>query len=74
MMLTRDYVKTSLGYYYSFMTLLIASETLSSIMSVVGVGIGDIIGHRKILGFSIVCLNPRQGLTPLTELEITKTN
>lgn len=54
MMLTRDYVKTLLGYNYSFMTLLVASETLPSIMSVIGGSTGDIIGRRKVLGFSIV--------------------
>ncbi len=58
MMLTRDYVKTLLGYNYSFMTLLVAFETLPSIMSVIGGSIGDIIGRRKVLGFSIVGLIP----------------
>ncbi len=64
MMLTRDYVKAALGYDYSFITLLVASETLPSIMSVVGGSIGDIIGRRKILGFSIF------GSIPLTLMGI----
>ncbi len=54
MMLTRDYVMAVLGYDYSFMTLLVASETLPSIMSIIGGSVGDIIGRRKVLGFSIV--------------------
>ncbi len=66
MMLTRDYVKTALGYDYSFMTLLVASETLPSIMSVVGGSVGDIIGRRKVLGFSTL------GSIPLALMGILK--
>ncbi|MCD6300721.1 MAG: MFS transporter [Staphylothermus sp.] len=67
MLLTRDYVKTVLGYDYTFMTVLIASETLPSIVSVIGGSIGDIIGRKKVLGLSMLGMIPL-GLMGILEI------
>ncbi len=49
LVLSRDLIKTSLGYDYRFVTSLVAAETLPMLFSVLGGGLSDIIGRRKIL-------------------------
>ncbi len=51
--ISRDMVKSLLGYEYSFMTLLVASENLPLMFSILGGGLGDVIGRRStfLIGF-----------------------
>jgi predicted MFS family arabinose efflux permease len=47
--ISRDMVREVMGYNYSFMTLVVASENIPLIFSFIGGGLGDVIGRRKLV-------------------------
>jgi hypothetical protein len=69
---SRDMVNTLLGHQYSFMTLLVAAENIPLIFSVVGGGLGDVIGRRTVflIGFLSTIPLILMGYLPLEYLPL----
>ncbi|MCD6323928.1 MAG: MFS transporter [Desulfurococcales archaeon] len=56
--MSRDLVKTYLGFDYRFMTVLISAETIPMLFSVLAGGLGDVISRRNVLALGTLASVP----------------